>query len=167
MEITMIELDILLVIIVFIGLLGALVPSLPGTGIILIAAIIHALITEFSPLAWQTILILTALCLGGYVGQYIVTAATSRKMGASKYGIIGACVGMFVGFILPIPGGIFAGTFLGAVVCEIFFAFKDLQEALKAGVGALIGTLLSLFFEFIVALVMAAIICYQLFSARL
>ncbi|MEN8141986.1 MAG: DUF456 domain-containing protein [Thermodesulfobacteriota bacterium] len=163
----MIELDILLVIIVFAGLLGTLVPSMPGTGIILIAAIVHALVTEFSPLTWQTILSLTVLCFVGYAGQYLVTAATSRKMGASKYGIIGACVGMFVGFIMPIPGGIFAGTFIGAVLCEIFFALKDLQEALKAGTGALLGTLLSLFFEFMVGMVMAVIICYQIFSARL
>ena len=83
----MLELDILLVIIVFAGLLGTLVPSLPGTGIILIAAILHALITEFSPLTWQVLLILAGLCFGGYAGQYLVTAATSRKMGASKYGI--------------------------------------------------------------------------------
>lgn len=163
----MLELDILLVIIVFAGLLGTLVPSLPGTGIILIAAILHALITEFSPLTWQVLLILAGLCFGGYAGQYLVTAATSRKMGASKYGIIGACVGMFVGFIMPIPGGIFAGTFVGAVLCEIFFALKDLQEALKAGTGALLGTLLSLFFEFLIGMIMAVIICYQIFRAHL
>ena len=163
----MIELDILLVIIVFIGLIGSLLPTLPGTGIILIGAILHALITGFTPLSWQIILALTILCLAGYGGQYLITAATSRKMGASKYGVIGACVGMFVGLIMPIPGGIFAGTFIGAVACEIFFAFQDFQKALKAGAGALFGTLLSLFFEFLVAMVMAVMICYKIFSSHL
>jgi uncharacterized protein YqgC (DUF456 family) len=160
-------LDIILTIIIFIGIIGTLLPSLPGTGIILAGAIFHALLTDFTPLTWQDLLILVAVCFGGYFGQYLITAETSRKMGASKYGIIGACLGMLVGFIMPIPGGIFAGAFIGAVSFELFFALKDLQEALKAGAGALIGTLLSLFFEFMVGLIMAVIIFYQLLSTRL
>lgn len=160
-------LDIILMIIIFIGLIGSLLPSLPGTGIILAGALLHALLAEPSPLTWQNLLVLMAICLCGYIGQYLITAATSRKMGASKYGIIGACLGMFIGFILPVPGGIFAGAFVGAVSFELFFALKDLQEAMKAGVGALIGTFLSLFFEFMVGMVMAAIIFYRLFGTTL
>jgi uncharacterized protein YqgC (DUF456 family) len=160
-------LNIILIIIVLIGLIGTLLPSLPGTGIILAAAIIHALISDFTPLTWQYLLVLVAICLGGYLGQYLITAATSRKMGASKYGIIGACLGMVAGFILPVPGGIFAGAFVGAVLFEIFFALKDLQEAMQAGIGALLGTLLSLFFELMVGLTMAAIIFYRLFETTL
>lgn len=158
-------LNIMLVIIVLIGLVGTLVPSLPGTGIIVIGAILHALLTEFNPFTWQYLLILTMICLVSYAGQYLITAATSKKMGASKYGIIGACLGMALGFILPIPGGIFVGAFIGAVAFEVFFDLKDLQEALKSGSGALIGTLFSLFFEFLVGLGMAIMIFYLLFSA--
>ena len=159
--------DIILVIIVLIGLIGTLLPSLPGTGIILAGGIFHALFNNFTPLTWQYLLILMTICLGGYLGQYLITAATSKKMGASKHGIIGACLGMLVGFVLPVPGGIFAGAFVGAVSFEIFFALKDLQEAMKAGAGALIGTLLSLFFELMVGLTMAAIIFYRLFDNTL
>ena len=151
-------------IIVFIGLIGTLLPSLPGTGIILAGALLHALLADLSPLTWQDLLVLMIICLGGYIGQYLITAATSRKMGASKYGIIGACLGMFVGFIMPLPGGIFAGAFVGAVSFEIFFALKDLQEAMRAGAGALLGTFLSLFFEFMVGITMAAIIFYRIFN---
>ena len=160
-------LNIILLLFIFIGLFGTLLPNLPGTGIILAGAILHALLTDFTPLTWQHLLTLTAICLGGYIGQYLITAATSRKMGASKYGIIGACLGMLVGFITPLPGGIFAGAFVGAVSFEIFFALKDLQEALKAGTGALLGTLLSLFFELMVGITMAAIIFYRLFESGL
>lgn len=154
----------LLALTVFIGLLGTLVPALPGTTIILGGAIVHGLINDFAPMSWKFLLVLTLICLAGYAGQYLVTAAGSKKMGASRYGIIGACLGMLAGLILPLPGGIFAGTFIGAILFEIVFDLKEFQDALKAGVGALIGTLCSLFFEFFVGLVMAILIFYKLFS---
>ena len=154
----------LLVIFVFVGLLGTLVPAMPGTTIILGGALIHGLINDFQPLSWGILLVLTLICLAGYAGQYLVTALGSKKMGASKYGVIGACIGMLAGFLLPIPGGIFAGTFIGAILFEIFFDLKEFQDALKAGVGALIGTFLSLFFEFFIGLIMAVLIFYKLFT---
>ena len=158
------SLNIMLMIIILIGLAGTLIPSLPGTTIIMTGAMLHALLTGFTPLTWQYLLLLALICLIGYVGQYLITAVTSKKMGASGYGIIGACLGMVIGFVMPIPGGIFAGAFIGAVAFEMFFDLKDLQEAMKSGVGALVGALLSLFFEFMVGLVMASMIFYLLFS---
>ena len=157
--------NIILTIIILLGLAGTLLPSLPGTTIILAGALLHALLTEFRPLTGQYLLILALICLGGYIGQYLITAGVSKKMGASRHGIIGACLGMVIGFVLPVPGGIFAGAFLGAVAFEIIFDYKNLQEAMQSGVGALAGTLLSLFFEFTVGLTMATLIFYLLFSA--
>lgn len=156
--------NILLTIIILLGLAGTLLPSLPGTTIILAGAVLHGMFTEFNPLTGQYLLFLTLICLGGYIGQYLITALVSKKMGASRYGIIGACLGMVIGFFLPIPGGIFAGAFVGAVIFEIIFDLKDIQEATRSGIGALAGTLLSLFFEFAVGLTMTSLIFYLLFS---
>ncbi|MCA1765852.1 MAG: DUF456 domain-containing protein [Desulfobulbaceae bacterium] len=158
-------LNIMLMVIILLGLAGTLLPSLPGTGIILVGALLHAVLTDFSPLAWQVLLVLILLCLAGYLGQYLITAVAGRKMGASKSGIVGACLGMLAGFILPIPGGIFAGAFIGAVAFEIIFDFKDLRLAMRSGAGSLIGVLLSLFFEFTVGLVMVGLISYRLFQS--
>ena len=158
-----VTLNIMLLVIILFGLVGTLVPSLPGTGIILAGAVLHALLTEFNPLAWPYLLALTLVCLVGYFGQYLIAAITCRKMGASKYGVWGACLGMVVGFILPLPGGIFVGAFLGAVAGELFFDLKDLREAAKSGAGALFGTILALFFEFVVGLGMAIMIFYLFF----
>jgi hypothetical protein len=158
-------LNIMLVLTVLLGLAGTLLPSLPGTGIILAGAPLHAVLTDFSPLTWQHLLFLALLCLGGYLGQYLIVGAAGKKMGASKSGILGACLGMLAGFILPIPGGIFAGAFIGAVAFEIIFDLKDLREAMRSGAGSLIGALLSLFFEFTVGLAMAVVIFHQMIKA--
>jgi len=159
-------LNIMLVLIVLVGLAGTLLPSLPGTGIILLGALLHGVLTDFSPFSWQRLLLLAILCLAGYLGQYLVTGAVGKKMGASKSGVLGACLGMLAGFILPIPGGIFAGAFIGAVAFEIIFDLKELRQAMKSGAGALIGALLSLFLEFTVGLIMAGMIFYLLFNSK-
>lgn len=156
-------LNLMLLLIILIGLAGTLLPTLPGTGIILAGALLHALLSDFTPLTWPYLVTLALLFLAGYGGQYLLTAVTSRKMGASGYGIIGACLGLAAGIFTPIPGGVFAGAFLGGVAFELFFARKDLLAAMASGAGALLGLLLSLFFEFTIGLGMTAIIFFQLF----
>ncbi len=157
--------DIVLSLFLFVGVVGTFMPIIPGTGIILLGALLHGLVTDFSPINQPILLILLALFVAAQVGQYIITILGSRKFGSTKYGIIGAGAGMLAGFFFPIPGGIFAGTFCGAFLAELIFALKDLKDAVKAGTGALLGAIFSLFFEFCLALIMTSLILYRLFAA--
>ncbi len=156
--------DIILSIILFVGIVGSFVPVIPGTGIILLGALFHGLITNFSPINFQVLLVLVFFFLLAQAGQYVVTSMGSKKFGSTKYGIIGAGVGMLAGFILPIPGGGFVGAFLGAFLAELLFALQDLKNSFKAGAGALLGAIFSLFFEFGLACTMAGLIFYSLFA---
>lgn len=150
--------NIILLIVLFAGVIGTLFPVVPGTGIILAAATLHAVVTGFEPINGTVLIVLAVLCVVSWVGQYALTAIGSKKFGSSGYGVIGACVGMVVGLILPVAGGIFIGTFLGAFLFEVCFAVKNMRQGINAGIGALIGTLFSLFFEFFIAIAMAWII---------
>ncbi|MBU0674975.1 MAG: DUF456 domain-containing protein [Proteobacteria bacterium] len=161
----MTALDIFIIILVIFGLVGTIAPALPGTAIILAAAVIHGAATEFSPIDGRFLLILALLTGIGAGGQYLIAGFGSKSMGSTRYGMIGAGVGMVIGLIFPIPGGIFMGTFLGAVACELIFGLKDLRLAAKAGVGALLGSLASLFFEFLIGLIMAGLIFHRLYGA--
>ncbi len=145
---------------ILIGVIGTLIPSIPGTSIILLGALTHALMTNFHPISIGNLLVLMALSILGAMGQYVLTGFGAKKFGATKYGIIGACVGSVAGFIFPVPGGLFLGAFLGAFIFEIFFSMKDIREGIKAGTGAFVGTVVSLFFEFGIALIMALLIAY-------
>ncbi|MCK5230597.1 MAG: DUF456 domain-containing protein [Desulfobulbaceae bacterium] len=155
--------DIILLIVLLAGVIGTLFPVVPGTGIILAAAVLHAVVTKFDPINGTVLVVLTVLCVVSWVGQYALTAFGSKKFGSSRYGVIGACVGMVVGLILPVAGGIFIGTFLGAFLFEVCFAVKNMKQGIKAGIGALVGTLFSLFFEFFIAIAMAWIIVVRVF----
>ena len=74
------------------------------------------------------------------VFDYIIPIAGAKKYGASKIGIWGSIIGLLIGFILFPPFGIFIGAFLGAVGGELITGKKS-PEALKAGWGVFMGTM--------------------------
>ncbi len=152
---------IVLSVLCFFGLIGTLLPALPGSSLIFIGILVYAVMTHFQAISGVQLFILFALMLVGAVGQFLITSFGARVMGAGRYGIIGAFVGFVLGTIfIPAPGGCLLGAFAGAFICEMAFAMKNENESLKAGIGAVIGALFSLFFEFFIGIVMVAYTLY-------
>jgi uncharacterized protein len=136
-----------------VGLIGAVVPLLPGTTIILAAAIIHRLMLgPEKSVGWRTIAILAVLTLATYALDFLSGYFGAKYFGATKWGmfgaIIGAVVGIFFGFI-----GLFVGPVIGAIAGE-FIAGKQLVEAGRAGWGSLLGNLAGMLGKLAIALVM-------------
>ena len=159
------EMNIALAVIVAAGLAGTMLPAVPGSAIILAGALFHALMTDFHPITWPVLFLLTGLFLAGWIGQYAVTGFGSRKMGASPYGMAGAVAGLFLGLVFPVPGGILLGAFIGAVAGELVFGGQETRQAMRSGLGALIGTIASMFFEFFIGLVMAGVIAFRFYNS--
>ena len=147
----------ILTVLCLIGMIGTLVPVMPGCGLIFIGALAYALLTNFQVISGSAVLVLLGLMLVGSIGQFFITSFGAKVMGAGKYGIIGAFTGFFFGLIfIPAPGGSLIGAFAGAFICELTFAVKSQRESFKAGIGAVIGAVLSLFFEFFIGIIMIA-----------
>ncbi|WP_315785553.1 DUF456 domain-containing protein [Fischerella sp. JS2] len=138
---------LLLVALMIVGIIGSVVPALPGASLILIAIIIWGFV-KGSFAAISTPLIVTAIVLvlsisvdllAGYLG--------AKKAGASKWGQIGAIVGLVAGFLgllptLPVGGpllGMLFGPLVGAIIGEFIYR-RNLILAVKAGVGIVVGT---------------------------
>ena len=123
--------------VMLLGLLGSVLPVLPGTPVVFAAALLHRLwFGEKS--ASLTVLVILALLmtlsiamdlLAGFVG--------ARKLGASWRGAVGAGVGGLIGIFFSLPG-ILLGPFLGAVAFEMFGG-REWREASRAGLGATLG----------------------------
>lgn len=136
-----------------VGLIGAVVPLLPGTTIILTAAIIHRLMLgPEKSVGWPTIAILAFLTLATYALDFLSGYFGAKYFGATKWGmfgaIIGALVGIFFGFI-----GLFVGPVIGAIAGE-FIAGKQLVDAGRAGWGSLLGNFAGMLGKLGIALVM-------------
>lgn len=128
------------IVIMAVGLIGTVVPFIPGTTIILAAAVGHRLIVgpEIG-MSWWGIAGLVVLALVSYGAEFASSYFGAKYFGATKWGVAGAVlggiIGIFTGFvtllILPI---------VGAIVGEIIVG-KRLVSAGKAGWGTLLGNL--------------------------
>jgi uncharacterized protein YqgC (DUF456 family) len=85
--------------------------------------------------------------------DYVIPAAGAKKYGSSKWGIWGAILGMIIGIIYFPPLGMIVGAFIGAVAVEMLVG-KSSREALKAGWGVFMGTLLGTILKWIASGVM-------------
>jgi uncharacterized protein len=129
---------ILGIILMIIGIIGCLVPILPGPPFSFLGLILLH-VTSFGDFTKTVLISLAALTLAVTILDYIVPIWGTRKFGGSKYGTRGATVGLIIGLFLG-PVGIIIGPLAGAIVGELIFR-DDMKYALKAGFGSLFGFL--------------------------
>jgi uncharacterized protein len=124
-----------------IGLLGVILPLLPGTTLILVAMIAHKLLLpgSLSGFALGWIAAVWALSvLIDFIGVLIGT----RLFGGSRWGLAGASGGALLGMFFSLPA-LILGTIFGAVAAERYVAKKTRRDSLRAGAGAAFGFVLS------------------------
>ncbi len=138
-----------------VGIIGSVVPFLPGPFLIFIAGVVHTLLRPESALsAWGFVLLSLGLVLS-YVIDFVSGAMGARWFGASRWGIAGVFIGGIVGMFFA-PFGLILGPLIGGIAFELVFAKKRLQPAAKSAWGSLLGTGVGLVLRLIVALGMVA-----------
>jgi uncharacterized protein len=133
------------------GLLGTVLPGLPGLPLVIAGGVVFAMGSGFAVIGpWQ----LAAFVGLGLLGIGLSLAGNllgARVFGASRLGLLGALLGLFVGFFLAGPLGLLVGPLVGAIALELL-AGRDLRAALRSGLGTLIGFLLGTLAEVAIAL---------------
>jgi len=119
-----------------IGIIGCLVPVLPGPPLSFIGLLILHF-TEFAEFRINLLIILGVIAVVVAIFDYVVPIWGTKKFGGTKYGIRGATVGLLIGLFFG-PPGIIIGPFIGAVVGELIYK-DDFRYAMRAGFGSLIG----------------------------
>ena len=136
--------DIFLLVIAFllmlIGIIGCIVPGLPGTPISYVGLWI-AQATDRVDFSWQFLLIWGIVVVVITLLDYVVPAWGTKRYGGSKWGVWGSTIGVFVGLFFG-AAGVILGPLLGAILGELVSG-KQLNDALKAGWGSFIGILFS------------------------
>jgi uncharacterized protein YqgC (DUF456 family) len=138
-----------------VGLIGTVVPIIPGTVIILAAAVIHRMMLGADKsIGWSTICFLVLLTLASYLFDFLGSYFGAKHFGATRWGAFGAIIGALVGLFFGLLG-LFVGPVVGAIAGE-FIAGKRLVAAGRAGWGSLLGNLGAMVGKLFLGLVMIA-----------
>jgi len=102
----------------FVGLVGSVLPALPGVALIFISALVYAFFTGFEVVGGWVVALLGLFAALALVADFIGTSYGARRFGASNWGTaggaIGGIVGALVGLLFLGIGSLF-GLILGSV----------------------------------------------------
>jgi uncharacterized protein YqgC (DUF456 family) len=149
-------------ILILVGLIGVFAPILPGIPIAWLGFFIYAIGTGFERISILTVVIFAVLTALIMLLDFLAPMLGAKKYKASKYGIIGAFLGLIVGVIFLGFWGIILGPFLGAFLLE-WLAKRQTKGALKAALGTFIGYIFGALIKVIFICVMAGFFIASLF----
>ena len=139
------------IILMILGIIGCLVPVLPGPPLSF-AGLLFLHFSRFGQFPKSTLITMGVIAVIVTILDYIVPVWGTKKFGGSKYGTRGAMVGLIIGLFLG-PMGIVIGPLIGAFVGEMIFK-DDIRYAARAGFGSLIGFLAGIGLKLAAAFVM-------------
>ncbi|MBL6764763.1 MAG: DUF456 family protein [Verrucomicrobiae bacterium] len=153
--------------IMLIGVVGSVIPAIPSTTLVLLAAVAHKLWFGEASVSVAGMTFLVVVTVLSLVLDYLATMIGAKRLGATWKGILGSCVGAVLGAFIPIFFvGIFIGTFVGAVLFEMIGG-REAKEAARAGLGALIGLLAGALGKLAASIAMIAVFTISVFANTL
>jgi uncharacterized protein len=144
-----------------VGLLGSVLPGLPGVTLIFLSALVYAIITDFRTVGAAILIVLFIFAAIAFVADFVATSYGARRFGASNWGTVGAAVGgiagaligllfLGIGSLFGLILGTIAGVFLGEYLKRTRQGQQgpgstgsDWRRASHAAGGVLVGYLAS------------------------
>lgn len=139
---------------VLVGLVGTVLPLIPGALFIFAGAVLAAWAEDFSRVGPWGLGIIAILGALSWLADFLGSVVGARRAGASPLALGGATVGALIGLFFGIPG-LILGPFAGAVAGE-FIARRELLQAGKVGLGTWIGLVLGAVAKLLIAFMMVA-----------
>jgi len=152
----------LTIVLMVVGLLGSVVPGLPGVTLIFLSALVYALLTDFRTVGAVVLVVLFLFAALAFITDFVATSYGARRFGASNWGTVGGAVGGIVGALagllfLGIGSlfGLIIGTIVGVFVGEYLRRERhgdpeeqeatdaDWRRASRAAGGVIVGYLAS------------------------
>ncbi|MGJ8695950.1 MAG: DUF456 domain-containing protein [Verrucomicrobiaceae bacterium] len=148
---------------IILGLIGTIVPFLPGHLLIFAAAWIPFLsLDDGGGVDWWGMIALGVGLVLAQALEFLSGAMGARWFGGTKWGAFGAFAGGIVGLFF-LPFGLLLGPLIGAAGCEWLLAEKTVKPATVSGVGSVIGTVAGMGMKIVVAVLMVVVFVVDLF----
>ncbi len=159
---------LLAAVLVILGLVGTVLPVLPGALLVFAGLFVAAWADGFARVGWVGLTIIGALALLSWVADFAASLMGAKRVGASPQALLGATLGGGLGIFFGIPG-MLLGPFLGAALGELL-ARGGLAKAGKVGLGTWLGLAAAAILKVVLAVLMiatfliAAWFCFGLFG---
>jgi uncharacterized protein len=151
---------------ILVGILGIIVPILPGMLLVWFTVIVYAWRTGFETIGWPTLTFITLVALITGLSNIWLPLLGAKKVGAAKRALLLGIVGAILGtFIIPIPLlGTVIGYALGVFLGE-YLKQRNVRLALRAGLGGVAGWGISTVVEISGALIILTVFVVQVLAA--
>lgn len=123
--------------------IGTFYPIIPSVVFMVLGYVLYGLFFTFTELSWYFWIIQALFIVLLFSADMAANAFGVKKFGGTKAGVWGSTIGLIFGpFVIPVAG-ILIGPFLGAILAELIVTREGLKQAVKSGIGSLIGFLTS------------------------
>lgn len=146
---------VLAVVLVVLGVVGLVLPAIPGPLVLFLGLWAAAWAESFMHVGLGSLLVLAAMAGLASLADFVAGAFGAHRYGASGRSVIGATIGAVVGLFFGLIG-LLLGPFIGAVLGELS-ARRDLLAAGRAGWGATLGLILGTAAKVALGLAMVAL----------
>ena len=151
----------LTLVLMFVGLLGSVLPGLPGVTLIFLSALVYATLTDFRSVGAAVLVVLFIFAAIAFVADFVATSYGACRFGASNWGTVGGAIGgiagaligllfLGIGSLFGLILGTIAGVFLGEYLKRTRQGHQgpgstgsDWRRASHAAGGVLVGYLAS------------------------
>lgn len=138
----------LAIILLIVGIVGSVLPVLPGPPLSWLGLLVLKLVPSVShSLSWRVVVVIGLLTLIVAILDNVLPIWSTKKIGGNKWVVWGAGIGFVAGFWFG-PFGIILGPFVGALVAGLISG-SQINAALKHASGALIGFFTGIVLKFI------------------
>ncbi|MGH2806063.1 MAG: DUF456 domain-containing protein [Actinomycetota bacterium] len=101
-----------------VGVIGTVLPFLPGLPIVWAAALFYGIVAGFGAVGWVSFAIITALAVLGIVAGIVLPHRHVKEGGAPMSTVLASIVGAIVGFFLIPVIGLPLGAVVGVLLAE-------------------------------------------------
>jgi hypothetical protein len=143
------------VLLMVLGLLGTVLPALPGVVLVFLGIWLGAWIGDYQQVSGLTVAILAVLTVLAWALDYVAALLGARGAGASRQALVGAALGTVAGVFMGLVGVLFM-PFVGAVVGE-YLARGKRRESLRVGLATWLGLIAGLMAKVVIAFMMIGI----------
>lgn len=143
------------------GLVGLVLPALPGMPFIAAGIALVAWGDGFARIGPATLFVVALIGLVGWALDYVAGVLGARKAGASRWGVAGAVAGLAAGLPFGLPG-LILGPGLGATLFE-YLKDPDFRRAARAGTGVFLGFVVGTILKYACAFTMIGLAVFAYF----